>query len=63
MISDSKRNVKFICSEIQNQFMFSILLLEIKVAEYNFPEVLIQFRFGSDFQKYPNTCINHIFMW
>lgn len=41
MISDSRRNVKFIYSEIQKQFIFSILLLE---TEYNFPEVLIWFR-------------------
>lgn len=28
-------------------------------TEYNFPEVLIWFRF----QKYPNACINHTSMW
>jgi len=63
MISDSRRNVKFIRSETQKQLMFSILPLQIEATEYNFPAVLIQFRFSSDFQKYPNTCINHTSMW
>lgn len=63
MISDSRRNVKFVCSETQKQFMFSILPLETEATEYNFPEILIQFRFSSDFQKYPNACINHTSMW
>jgi len=49
MINNSRRYVKFMCSETQKQFMFSIIIpLQTETTGYN-SEVLTQMRVGAQF--------------